>query len=74
MRIKDGLKEMSKLVALIARDHSLVKEKKVRYQDSSVMTDEANQVRRRDIRQRLQALLMRIVVLLASDDSNQKQL
>ena len=57
MAIKGGSKKVSESVALIAKDHSSAREKKINYQDDLLMNDEGHQARIK-ISQMVQAQVM----------------
>ena len=72
MTIKDGLQKINQLKETIARDHSSAREKEVDYQQLLVFFEEGRQDRK-IIRQRVQAQLMRNVVLASKEASKRKQ-
>ena len=72
MTIKDGLKKLKTLVAVIERDQKIACEKEDRYQDGLAVTEELRQDRKK-IREKLQAQVMRNVVLASNEASKRKR-
>ena len=72
MTIKDGLKKINMLIAAIDRNQISATEKEDRYQKGLVITEEDRQ-ERKQIRERVQAQVMRNVVLASNEVSKRKR-
>ena len=68
MTIKNGLKKLKDLVVAIERDHKVARDKEHRYKRGLARTKELRKDRRK-IRERVQAQVMRNVVLASKEAS-----